>query len=226
MAGNAEAQFQLAKDYFSGEGGVPRDSKQGVEWLRKAANLELPSAQLALSVMYLSGGTQYIPKDPKQGLQWLRKAADHGYAPAEHNLAVQYRDGNEEAGVPHNAHLAAAWFRKAARQTGSVKSQAGLEEMLQKGLISKQEANWRAPEPNVSQAQSQNSGAAKGKAIPFSLAEVSTGLAGGITSKRMATLVQKFGVDFKLSDASRKTLADRGADDALLSAIAASRRSL
>lgn len=226
MAGNAEAQFQLAKAYFSGEGGMPRDSKQGVEWLRKAANLELPAAQLALSYMYLSGGEQYIPKDPKQGLQWLRKAADHGYAPAEHNLAVQYRDGNEQAGVPHNAHLAAIWFRKAARQPGSVKSQASLEEMLQKGLISKQEANWRAPEPTVSQVQPQSSGAAKGKALPFSLAEVATGLSGGITSKRMTTLVQKFGVDFKLSDASRKTLADKGADDTLLATIAASRRSL
>jgi hypothetical protein len=99
--------------------------------------------------------------------------------------------------------------------------------MLQKGLISKQEANWRVPEPTISQVQSQrSSGTAKGKAMPFSLAEVVTGLSGGITSKRMATLVQKFGVDFKLSDASRKTLADKGAEDTLLATIAASRRSL
>ena len=47
-----------------------------------------------------------------------------------------------------------------------------------------------------------------------------TGLNGGITSKRMATLVNTYGVDFALSTSTRKRLADVGADDSLLAAAA------
>jgi uncharacterized protein YqcC (DUF446 family) len=87
--------------------------------------------------------------------------------------------------------------------------------MLQKKLISEQEANWRAPEP-TKEAQ-------KGNA-PFSLAEIETGLKGWITSPRMATLVHTYGVDFKLSAASRQRLKDEGADDTLLQTISTSKR--
>jgi len=234
--GNAESQYQLAKAYFSGTG-VTKNSKQGVEWLRRAANLEHPGAQLALSRLYLTGLGQEIPRDAKQAVDWLRRSAEHGYAPAEHDLAVLYRDGNVDAGVPLKPHEAATWFRKAARQPGSVQSQADLAEMLQKGQISKQEADWRAPEfsstkPNrdAQNKDAQNkqlqSKASQSKAAPFSVAEIEIGLTGGITPKRLTTLVQQFGVDFQLSSDTRKRLADRGADDGLLATIAASRRSL
>jgi hypothetical protein len=42
----------------------------------------------------------------------------------------------------------------------------------------------------------------------------------------MTTLVQKFGVDFKLSAVAGKRLADEGADNNLLQTISASRRVL
>jgi len=215
--GNAEAQYQLANAYLSGNG-VPIDLKQGVEWLEKAAKLEHAAAQNALSVMYRKGFPPEIPKDPKQGLVWLRKSAEHGYATAEYNLALLYRDGDGETGISRNPKEAATWFRKAARQPGSGKSQASLEEMLQKKLISKQEANWRAPEPTKE--------AEKGKAAPFSLAEVETGIKGWITNARMATLVHTYGVDFKLSAATRQRLKDEGADDNLVQIIFTSKRSL
>lgn len=214
--GNADSQYQLADAYLNGNG-VPRDSKQGVEWLRKAASQDHPAAQLALSRLYLSGGERNIPKDPKQGLEWLRKSADHGYAPAEYSLGLLYRDGGGETGIPRNPHEAATWFRKAARQPGSPMSRAGLDEMLKKRLISEQEANWRAPEP-TKQAE-------RGKAAPFSLIEIEAGLNGWISSKRMATLVQKFGVNFKLNAVTRKSLVDIGADADLLTAISVSKRS-
>ncbi len=106
--------------------------------------------------------------------------------------------------------------------------------MLAQGLISAQEANWREAEPTVAKTPPQPvthtvpspPKEVKGKPAPFSLAEVETGLTGGITSKRMSTLVQRFGVDFKLSAVTRKRLTDEGADDNLLATISASRRSL
>lgn len=224
--GNAEAQFELAKAYLLGTGGVPQDSKQGVEWLQKAAKLDHPGAQLALAKMYLDGRERNIPKDPRKGLELLQKSADHGFAPAQHDLAVLYLNGDVETGIPMKPHEAAAWFRKAARQPGSLQSQASLQDMLKKRLITAQEANWRGPEPTKEAEKGRPTEADKGKPAPFSVAEIETGLKSWITTRRMARLVQQFGVDFKLSDATRKRLADAGADPDLLQIISASKRSL
>lgn len=225
--GDAEAQYEMAEAYLNGTSGASKDSKQGLEWLQKAANLEHPAAQNALWVMYRNGFPPSIPKDPKQGLEWLRKSSGHQYAPAEYNLALLYRDGDGETGIPRDPHVAASWFRKAARQPGSTKSQASLGEMLQKGLITEREANWQAAEPTVAATVADpRKEPRKGAATAFSLGDVETGLTGGITSKRMTTLVQKFGVDFKLSSVTRKRLADEGADNNLLQTISASKRSL
>lgn len=92
--------------------------------------------------------------------------------------------------------------------------------MLSQGLISAKEADWHASEPSSTipkQAKTK-------KPPPFSFGEVETGLTGGITSKRMATLVSTYGVDFTLSANARKRLADKGADDNLLATIASAKR--
>ncbi|MGB8580080.1 MAG: tetratricopeptide repeat protein [Candidatus Sulfotelmatobacter sp.] len=223
--GNAEAQYELAKDYYTGTG-VPKDSKQGLEWLRKSADQGHPGAEFALAVLYRKGEL----KDPKQGLVWLQKSAAHNNAAAEYELGCLFRDG--EGGVSRNPHEAALWLRKAARQKNEL-AQNGLERMLKKGTISRQEANWRAPdlvakntEP-VIQAKSEPQPDPKTEnAKPFSLLEVEKGLQGGITCKRLATLVGKFKVDFSLSDDMRQRLSKAGADDNLLATISASRRPL
>jgi TPR repeat protein len=220
--GNAEAQFELAKAYLSGTG-VTKDSKQGVEWLRKAAALDHPGAELALAILYMSGGAQYIPRDPKQGLEWLRKSAAQDYGPAEFNLGTLYRRGDDATGIPKKPHEAANWFRKAARQQG-VNSQTSLQEMLQERLISKQEANWKAPE-SVAKLPEPVAEAKSEKSKAFSLAEIEKGLQGGITCKRMATLVDKYKVDFSLTADTRDRLSKEGADENLLTTILASKRS-
>lgn len=167
-------------------------------------------AQYELADAY-SEGTG-VAKDPKQGLMWLRKSAAQGYAGAEATLGYMYQKGIE---IAPDAQEAASWYRKAARQNNT-KAQAHLSEMLAQGLISQKEADWAAPEP-VKEVK--RSGPA-----PFSLAEVETGLSGGITNKRMITLVSTYGVDFKLGVGTKKRLADQGADDNLLATIAAAKR--
>jgi hypothetical protein len=212
--GDAQAQYELADDYLEGKG-IPINAKQGVEWLEKAAKLDHAGAQFVLGYMYLKGGGQNIPKDPKQGLEWLRKSADHGNAKADYALALLYRDGDDETGIARNPHEAAKLFRAAARQPDSTKSQSALQEMLDRRLISKQEANWRSLEPTKV--------AEKGK--PFTLAEIEAGLKGAITPVRMAALVHIYKVDFKLSAATRQRLKNEGADDNLLQIISDSQRS-
>jgi hypothetical protein len=178
-----------------------------------------------LAQTYLEG--KDVPKDSEQGLAWLRKSADQGFSRAEYALAYMYLNGAGK--LPKDQHEAAKWFRKAAKHQ-NIASQDKLAAMLAQGLISADEANWHAAEATVSQTPPHASPNppkdGKGKPAPFSLADVETGLTGGITSKRMTTLVQKFGVDFKLSADTRKRLADKGADDNLLTTISTSKRSL
>ncbi len=195
---------------------------QDLAAIRRKAAAGDAIAQFDLAKAYIAGTG--VAKDPKQGLAWLRKSAGQGYFGAEYALAFMYKNGYQNGGeqIPKDEHEAATWFRKAARQQNKA-SQDRLSEMLAQGSISAEEANWRAADATAAGLPKKP---AKNKAAPFSLVEVETGLTGGITSKRMATLVQKFGVDFKLTAMIRKRLADEGADDSLLQTISASKQLL
>jgi len=194
---------------------------------RKAESGE-PIAEFDLAKAYLEG--KIVTKDPVQALAWLQKSADQRYVGAEFALAYMYLNG--AAKLPKDQHKAADWFRKAAKQQNKA-SQDALATMLAQGLISAEEANWREAGPTVAKTPQPVTHTAastqkqvKGRPAPFSLAEVETGITAGITSKRMATLVQQFGVDFKLSSVTRKRLTDEGADDNLLTTISVARRNL
>lgn len=65
-------------------------------------------------------------------------------------------------------------------------------------------------------AQTSSEGAARG---PFSETELIKGLAGGMSTKRLVTLVGEYGVDFSLTPESEGRLRAVGADDELLEAI-------
>ena len=182
-------------------------------------------AQFDLGSAYLQGSG--VPLNHSAGIEWIRKAANKGYAGAEVTLALFCEKGvlRDVPGFDHpDPHEAAKWFRKAAQQQGkdakhAKTAQDDLSDMLSRGLISKQEANWTAAENTPPAGQSGD----HTKSRSFSLAEVESGLTGGITSKRMVTLVSTYGVDFPLTTNTRKRLTDDGADDNLLATISASR---
>ena len=176
----------------------------------------------------------------------LQRSAEAGDAKAQFDLADTYFEGN---GVPKDPHEAAKWYRKAARQSDkdpkhAQKAQSDLGVMAAQGTISIDEADWQAPEPGSEPTQQAKAPQgkstdgkttngktsdgkitpAKSKASPFSLAEVETGLTGGITPKRMTTLVGQYGVDFSLNASAKQRLTSEGADDGLLQTIASSKR--
>lgn len=202
--------------------------------LQRKADAGDAKAQWDLAQAYWEGSG--VPKDPAKGLDWLRKSAAQGYAGAEVTLGVLYQNGVQ---VGKDPHVAASWYRKAARQANkdakhAQTAQADLGAMAAQGVISVEEADWRAAEPgsepvqqanntDVKTSAGKNSGS-KSKTIPFSLSEVETGLTGGITSKRMATLVSQYGVDFSLSSSAKQRLTNDGADDTLLQTIASAKR--
>jgi hypothetical protein len=212
--------------------------------LQKSAQAGDAKAQFDLAEAYFEGNG--IAKDLATGIDWLKKSASQGYAGAEVTLGFLYQNGVQ---VPKDPHEAAKWYRRAARQSDkdpkhAQKAQSNLGTLAAQGVISVDESDWRAPEPGwdpvqqVKNPEGKGTGArtaegktavgkndqGKSKSAPFSLAEVETGLTGGITPKRMATLVGQYGVDFSLSASTKQRLASEGADDSLLQTIASSKQ--
>lgn len=194
--------------------------------IRRKAEAGDAKAQFDLASAY-SQGTG-VAKDPTKGIEWLKRSALQGYAGAQVVLGYMYQKGIEMEKDPSEA---AKWYKKAAQQGDkdlkhAQTAQTHLSEMLAQGLISEREADWHAPAPKMKPATTQppHTSPQNSKAPAFSLAEVETGLKGGITTKRMTTLVTTYGVDFPLSDSARKRLTDDGADDTLLQTIASAKR--
>ena len=197
--------------------------------LRKAQSGDA-KAQFDLASAY-SQGTG-VAKDPAKGIEWLKRSALQGFPGAEVVLGYMYQKGIEMEADPSEA---AKWYKKAARQGDrdpkhAQTAQTHLSEMLSQGLISEKEADWHASEPSAPNTKPVNTKPEitkpekTRKAPAFSLAEVETGLKGGITTKRMATLVTTYGVDFPLGESVKKRLTADGADDALLQTIASAKR--
>jgi hypothetical protein len=192
------------------------------ETLRRKAEAGDAKAQFDLAEAYSEGNG--VAKDSAKGFEWLRRSALQGYAGAQVVLGVFYQKGIQ---VQQDPSEAAKWYKRAARQSDkdpkhAQTAQNHLTEMLAQGLVSAQEADWHAGEPSTTipkQTQPQTK-----TSTPFSLREVETGLTGGITTKRMTTLVATYGVDFTLSASTRHRLASAGADDTLLAAIASAKR--
>ena len=188
--------------------------------LRLKAETGDAKAQFDLAEAYSEGNG--VAKDAAKGMDWLRRSALQGYAGAQVVLGYMYQKGINMEKDPSEA---ARWYQKAARQGDkdpkhAQTAQNHLAEMLAQGSISAKEADWHSSEPSNTVRKQPK---AKGP-LPFSLSELETGLSGGITTKRMATLVSTYGVDFTLSGDARKRLTGVGADDNLLSAIGYAKR--
>ncbi len=106
--GNARAEYRLGTMLAKGLG-VPRDYKQSVQWLNKAAMRGNAHAQNDLGVLYDLG--RGVAVDPKAAAQSFRKAAEQGLGAAQLNLASLYRQGR---GVPIDPVEAFAWANAAS----------------------------------------------------------------------------------------------------------------
>ena len=125
----------LADSTHSGSGLVDADlravgqltDRDGVAWLRKAAEQGQADAQNKLGWMYVRG--RGVPQDYKEALVWLRKAAEQGNSDAQFGLGVMYDNG---LGVPQDDKEAVVWYRKAAEQ-GHAIAQNNLGRMCAEG---------------------------------------------------------------------------------------------
>jgi TPR repeat protein len=112
----AEAQFQRALNFASGQGPV-QDYIQAAQWYALAAEQNHSSAQLNLAMLYGQG--LGVVMDKAKSLMWLTKAANLGNAAAQHRLGIQLhlvcREGRIGAGAEGRVE-ALKWVRLSAAQ--------------------------------------------------------------------------------------------------------------
>ncbi|MDD4393309.1 MAG: trypsin-like peptidase domain-containing protein [Desulfobacterales bacterium] len=111
--GDAEAQFNMAMMYGNGKG-VPKDLKEAVHWLKKAAERGHIKAQSCLGGLYVDGD-EGLPQDYEKGVYWYTKAAEAGETEVQWNLGAMYDLG---AGIPQDSKKAMYWYNKAAKEEG------------------------------------------------------------------------------------------------------------
>jgi TPR repeat protein len=91
QAGNAEAEYQLARAYYSGKG-IAFDPKQGLQWLRKSADQNYAPSEFALGVIFQLGD-QSVSKNAHEAAAWFRRAAQHNNGDAQTRLATMLAQG-------------------------------------------------------------------------------------------------------------------------------------
>ena len=89
-AGDARAQFDVARAYQTGKGVPPNYARAG-HWLTKAAEQGLEKAEVALGNAYDLG--MGVPLDSEAAVHWWQKAAKHGNVSALKSLAYAYFEG-------------------------------------------------------------------------------------------------------------------------------------
>ena len=109
--GSAVGQMNLGMMLIAGKT-LPKDAKEGVEWIRKAADQGLLKAELYLGEMYLAGESA-VSRDYAEARKWVRKAADQEDARALNLYGVILRDG---LGGERDPAGAVPYFRRAADQ--------------------------------------------------------------------------------------------------------------
>lgn len=152
--GDADAQFQLGRAYFRGDG-VAQDDTKAFELFQKAAEQGNAKAQHNLASMYLDG--RGVTKDETEAVKWYRKSAEQGTALAQSTLGSMLAAGK---GVKKDCKEAAQWLEKAAAQ-GDANARLQLGELYYFGGENfpnddKQAARWLVLAAEDGSARAQN----------------------------------------------------------------------
>lgn len=121
--GSANAQYELGKCYYLGEG-VATNEVEAMKWLRRAAENGHAKAQDILGVVYCDGIG--VEKNLEEGRCWLRKAADNGNADAQSRLGAYCFADRDYVN-------AASWYHKAA-ENGDAIAQCAFGVMCKSGI--------------------------------------------------------------------------------------------
>lgn len=85
-----EALYGIAMLHWQGEG-VPQDYGIATVYLKQAADINHPGAQVKLGYLYSTG--QGVPQNYEEAYRYFQMAAEQGDPDARHNLDVMYNQG-------------------------------------------------------------------------------------------------------------------------------------
>lgn len=83
------------------------DYKNGLVWIKKAANAGFPPAQIKLGFLY--DNVIGVETDLKESFNWYYKAAMQGYDEAQYQIGKCYHEGK---GVEQDLNKAIEWYKK------------------------------------------------------------------------------------------------------------------
>ncbi len=129
LAGQAEAQHDLAAIYTAGHDGAAQDYTKAAFWFRKAADNGVANAAYNLGVLYHQG--LGLKKNMKEAIHWYKVAAEQGHPEAQYNLGIAFIEG---IGVPYDPAAAAKYF-EAAAASGVVEAAYNLGMIHENGLL-------------------------------------------------------------------------------------------
>lgn len=129
LAGDANAQHDLAALYSAGHAGVKADYKRAVTWFTEAAHNDVANAQYNLGVLKQQGlGTT---QDTKGAMDLYRLAALHNHPEAQYNLGIASIEG---IGAEYDPSIAAYYFERAAAN-GIVEAAYNMGLIQENGLL-------------------------------------------------------------------------------------------
>lgn len=109
VQGDAQAQAVIGYAYLQGGEDIEQDFGKAYQWFSKAAEQEVPEAEMMMGAFYLEG--KVVEQDTEKGLEWIKKAADHGLAHAQLQMGYYY-----QAEPNKNYAKAFSYMLKAAEQ--------------------------------------------------------------------------------------------------------------
>ncbi|KAI8364463.1 hypothetical protein EDC96DRAFT_444041 [Choanephora cucurbitarum] len=124
--GDQAAMYKLGVILLKGFLGQPKSPREGISWLRRAAQLadeDHPHALHELGLAFEKEGIPSILPDLNYARELFTQAAQYGYAPSQFKLGLAYENGF--LNCPVDPRRSIAWYSKAAQQ-GDIEAEFAL----------------------------------------------------------------------------------------------------
>ena len=118
--GDTAAMYKLSMILLGGLLGHPRNPREAIVWLRRAAaqaDEDNPHALHELALLHERPNSQVVPYDPNMARELFMQAAQLGYAPAQFRLGSCHEFGH--LGCPIDPRKSIAWYTRAAEKGDS-----------------------------------------------------------------------------------------------------------
>ncbi|KAI8996950.1 hypothetical protein BDB01DRAFT_713281 [Pilobolus umbonatus] len=115
--GEPSGMYKLGMILLKGLMGQPKNPREGISWLKRAAQIadeDHPHSLHELGLAYEKEGIASVIPDLNYSRELFTQAAQYGYAPSQFKLGLAYENGF--LNCPVDPRRSIAWYSKAAEQ--------------------------------------------------------------------------------------------------------------